>query len=44
MVAAVWRASVGVVPVGAGAVNLLLLVAPLGVIGGVRWRRERPER
>lgn len=32
--------SVGVVPVGVGAANLLLLVAPLGIIGGVRWRRK----
>ena len=32
--------SVGRVSVGAGAMNLLLLVAPLGIIGGVRWRRK----
>ncbi len=32
--------SVGAVPVGAGAANLVLLLAPLGIIGGVRWRRK----
>ena len=32
--------SVGVVPVGVGAANLMLLLTPLGVIGGVRWRRR----
>ena len=32
---------VGAVPAGAGAANLMLLLAPLGVIGGVRWRRRR---
>ena len=36
--------SVGAVPLGAGAANSVLLLAPLGVIGGVRWRRKRPER
>ena len=33
--------SMGVVPVGVGAANLLLLVGPLGIIGGVRWRRKK---
>ena len=33
--------SAGAVPVGAGAANLLFVVAPLGIIGGVRWRRRR---
>ena len=35
--------SVGVVPVGVGAANLVLLLAPLGVIGGVRWGRKQTE-
>ena len=31
--------SVGAVPLGVGAANLLLMVGPLGIIGGVRrWR------
>ena len=33
--------SVGRVSAGAGAMNLLLLVAPLGIIGGVRWQRRK---
>ena len=33
--------SVGSVSLGAGAANLLLMVAPLGVIGGVRWGRKK---
>ena len=33
--------SVGRVSAGAGAMNLLLLVAPLGIIGGVRCKRKR---
>ncbi len=32
--------SVGGVPVGAAMINLLLMVAPVGIIGGVRWRRK----
>ncbi|MCY3545034.1 MAG: cupredoxin domain-containing protein [Chloroflexi bacterium] len=32
--------SVGVVPVGTAAANLMLLLAPLGIIGGVRYRRR----
>ena len=35
--------SVGTVPVGAATANLLLLVAPLGIIGGVRYRRRTME-
>ena len=33
--------SAGPMSAGTGAANLLLLVAPLGVVGGVRWRRRR---
>ena len=33
--------SVSTVPVGAATANLLLLVAPLGIIGGVRYRRRK---
>ena len=36
--------SVGRVSVGVGAMNLLLLVAPVGIIGGVRWRRKTREK
>ena len=32
--------SLGAAPVGAGAANLMLLLAPLGIIGGVRWRKK----
>ena len=32
--------SVGGVPVGVGAANLLLMVGPLGIIGSVRWGRR----
>ena len=32
--------SIGATHAGVGAMNLLLLVAPLGIIGGVRWRRK----
>ena len=33
--------SVGRVSAGMGAMNLLLLVTPLGIIGGVRWGRRK---
>ena len=33
--------SVSAVPVGAAAANLLFVVAPLGIIGGVRYRRRK---
>ena len=33
--------SVGAVPVGTAAANLLFVVAPLGIIGGVRYRRRK---
>ena len=33
--------SVGAVPAGAAAANLLLVVAPLGIIGGVRYRTKK---
>lgn len=34
-------AAAGPVPVGAAAANLLLLLAPLGMIGGLKWSRRR---
>ena len=36
--------SVSAVPLGAGAANLMLLLVPLGVIGGVRWVRRPSKR
>ena len=33
--------SAGTMPVGTAAANLLFVVGPLAVIGGVRWRRKR---
>ena len=33
--------SAGPMSAGTGAANLLLMVAPLGIIGGVKWRRRR---
>ena len=36
--------SVGAVPVGAGAASLFLLLAPLGVVGGVRWGKVKAQK
>ena len=33
--------AVGGVPIGVGAMNLLFILAPLGMIGGVRWGNRR---